>query len=100
MLKSPIAVVLTLGVLLASGCSKPAPTINASMTQVMQPQAQTIWDITSKAFNDKGDGLEASKITDADWAQLAKAGDAEGAAAQVKVLGDACAACHRTYRAR
>ena len=33
-------------------------------------------------------------------AQLAKAGDAEGAAAQVKVLGDACAACHRTYRAR
>jgi hypothetical protein len=65
---------LTLGVLVASGCSKPAPTINASMTQVMQPQAQTIWDITSKAFNDKGDGLEASKISQADWDQLAKAG--------------------------
>ena len=33
-------------------------------------------------------------------AQLAKAGDADGVAAQVKVIGDACAACHRTYRAR
>ena len=33
-------------------------------------------------------------------AQLAKAGDADGVAAQVKVVGDACAACHRTYRAR
>jgi cytochrome c556 len=32
--------------------------------------------------------------------QLAKAGDAEGVAAQVKVVGDACGACHRTYRAR
>ena len=32
--------------------------------------------------------------------QLAKAGDAEGVAAQVKVVGDACAACHRTYRQR
>jgi cytochrome c556 len=33
-------------------------------------------------------------------AELAKAGDADGVAAQVKVVGDACAACHRTYRAR
>lgn len=33
-------------------------------------------------------------------AQLAKAGDADAVAAQVKVVGDACAACHRTYRAR
>ena len=37
----------------------------------------------------------AEKLT-----QLAKAGDAEGVAAQVKVVGDACAACHRTYRQR
>jgi cytochrome c556 len=32
--------------------------------------------------------------------ELAKAGDADGVAAQVKVVGDVCAACHRTYRAR
>ena len=31
---------------------------------------------------------------------LAKAGDADGVAAQVKVVGDACGACHKTYRAR
>jgi cytochrome c556 len=32
--------------------------------------------------------------------QLAKAGDADAVAAQVKVVGDACGACHKTYRAR
>lgn len=37
----------------------------------------------------------ADKLT-----ELAKAGDADGVAAQVKVVGDACGACHRTYRAR
>jgi len=33
-------------------------------------------------------------------ADLAKAGDAEGMTAQIKVVGDTCTACHRTYRAR
>ncbi len=33
-------------------------------------------------------------------AQLAKAGDTDGVAAQVKVVGDTCVACHKTYRAR
>lgn len=33
-------------------------------------------------------------------AELAKAGDTDAVAAQVKTIGDACAACHRTYRAR
>lgn len=33
-------------------------------------------------------------------AELAKAGDADGVAAQVKVVGEACGACHKTYRAR
>jgi cytochrome c556 len=32
--------------------------------------------------------------------QLAKSGDAEAVAAQVKEVGDACSACHRTYRQR
>ena len=66
--------VLAMGVLAAAGCAKQkAPTINESMTQVMEPQAQTIWDITSRAYNDKGDGLEASKIPAVDWIKAAKA---------------------------
>jgi len=67
---------LAVGLLALAGCGQPArtPTINASMTQVMQPEAQTIWDITSRAFNEKGDGLDASKIKPTDWIKLAKAG--------------------------
>ena len=33
-------------------------------------------------------------------AQLAKAGDAEGVAVQVKVVGSTCRACHQIYRSR
>jgi len=33
-------------------------------------------------------------------ATFAKAGDADGVAAQVKAVGDGCSACHRAYRAR
>ena len=33
-------------------------------------------------------------------AELAKAGDSEQFAAQLKAMGDACAACHRNFRAR
>lgn len=63
------------GVLLLAACSgKPAPTVNASMTQVMAPQAQTVWDITSRAFNERGDALDPTRITAADWVQLEKAG--------------------------
>jgi cytochrome c556 len=32
--------------------------------------------------------------------ELAKADNADGVATQVKVVGDVCEACHRTYRAR
>ena len=44
----------------------------------------------------------ANELADAatKLAELAKAGDADAVAAQVKVVGDVCAACHRTYRAR
>ncbi len=75
MFKTVSVIALASAVLLAAGCGrKPAPTVNASMTQVMAPQAQTIWDITSHAFNDKGDGLDGSKISEADWVKLADAG--------------------------
>ncbi len=33
-------------------------------------------------------------------AELAKAGDAEGVEAQIKLVGGACAACHNNYRAK
>ncbi len=67
---------LAMGVLALAGCGQQArtPTINESMTQVMQPEAQTIWDVTSRAFNDKGDGLDAARISPTDWIRLAKAG--------------------------
>ncbi len=46
-----------------------------------------------KAADDMADA--ADKL-----AQLAKAGDVEGVASQVKVIGAACRDCHRDYRAR
>ena len=38
---------------------------------------------------------EADKLV-----QLAAAGDTDGVAKQVKAIGDACSACHSTYRAK
>lgn len=61
--------------LLASACGpKPTPTANESMTQVMQPEAQVIWNITSRVFNERGDGLVATRISQDDWAKLAVSG--------------------------
>jgi hypothetical protein len=58
----------------APGRAAAPPTVNDSMTKVMSVNAQTIWDISSKAFNDKGDGLVAKKLNDNDWKQLGEAG--------------------------
>lgn len=61
--------------LLAAGCAREkAPTVNDSMTKIMQPEAQTIWDISSRAFNARGDGLDPALFKPADWVKLAKAG--------------------------
>jgi hypothetical protein len=67
-----------LSVLLLAGCGpkSPAPTVNASMTQVMAPHAQTVWDATSRAFNARGDGLDGAKLSAQDWAEIGKAGAA------------------------
>ena len=74
MLNKKSAVMCAAGVLtmvgLGSGIAWSAaqtPTINDSMTKVMSVEAQTIWDISSKAFNKRGDGLDARKISAADW---------------------------------
>ena len=40
-------------------------------------------------------GAAATKL-----AELAKAGDAEGVEAQIKLVGGACGACHNSYRAK
>ncbi len=76
MLKRVGVIALASGMLLAAGCGPkaPTPTVNESMTHVMSPQAQTIWDITSHAFNERGDGLVASKISPDQWTQLGNAG--------------------------
>ncbi len=73
MLKRVGFAVLALGLVLTAGCSK-TPTVNNSMTKVMSTNTQTIWDISSAAFNAKGDGLEEAKVSDADWAKLEAAG--------------------------
>jgi cytochrome c556 len=45
---------------------------------------------------------DANELADAadKLAVLAKAGDTDAVVAQIKVVGDACAACHKTFRAR
>ncbi len=56
----------------------------------------TVWSDRAgfvKAANDLAEATEK-------LAQLAKAGDADGVATQVKAVGAACGACHRTYRGR
>jgi hypothetical protein len=69
-----IAVTLMLGGCGEQKSSKEAtPTINSSMTGVMEPTAQTIWDIVSSAYNAKGDALDATKLSDGQWKQLSDA---------------------------
>ena len=79
-----------MALLLLAGCNKreTAPTINSSMTEVMEPTAQTIWDIMSSAYNDKGDGLDAAKLTAADWKALDKASRTLKARADMLALAD------------
>ena len=70
-----VLAMVSVAVLLAAGCAKQkTPTVNDSMTKVMQPEAQTIWDISSRAFNAKGDGLDPALFKPTDWVKLAKAG--------------------------
>jgi hypothetical protein len=90
MLKRLGVAAAVLGVLLVAGCGRkappppaPAPTIHDSMTEVMAPTAQTIWDISSQAFNDRGDGLVGSKISAQDWAKLEDAGRQLGDRARI-----------------
>jgi cytochrome c556 len=55
-----------------------------------------VWSDTAGFQTIAGQFVEAADK----MAQDAKAGDADGVAAQIKAVGAACGACHRTYRAR
>ncbi len=76
-----------------AGCSKKpvAPTINASMTGVMEPQAEKIWDLVSAAYNDVGDGLVGGRISDADWQKI------EAASAALRQRADAIEQAEHIY---
>jgi cytochrome c556 len=55
-----------------------------------------IWSDSAGFAKDSNDlAVAATKLV-----ELAKAGDSAGVADQVKVVGAACGACHRTYRVR
>lgn len=56
----------------------------------------TVWS------DNAGFQKDALKFADAagKLAEIAKTGDAEATAAQIKVVGQACAACHHEYRAK
>lgn len=79
-----------MALLLLAGCNRQAtaPTINTSMTEVMEPTAQTIWDIMSSAYNARGDGLDPARLSDADWQALDKASRALKARADGLALAD------------
>ncbi len=76
MIRHAMTTMLAAGLVLAAGCGPKtsAPTVHASMTQVIAPQAQAIWDVTNAAYNDAGDGLDPAKISAADWTRLGQAG--------------------------
>jgi hypothetical protein len=75
MLKASAGLMAAVAILVLGGCTKKAetPTINASMTDVMEPSAEKIWDTVSKAYNEIGDGLLADKLNDQDWKAIGDA---------------------------
>lgn len=78
--------------LILSGCQKKANatahTVNDSMAQVMEPSAETIWNMMSKAYNDRGDALDATRLSDADWKTIADASEKMLARAQELANGE------------
>jgi cytochrome c556 len=77
MVKVSTAIMVVATALALYGCSQKteqaAPSINASMKEIMEPDAEKIWNIASGAYNAVGDGLEADKISDANWKIIADA---------------------------
>ena len=65
---------LTLGVTGCSGGNEPqepqGPTLHEVMKNVIDANADALWDVTNDALGDQAQ-LEASKMSDAQWSQLA-----------------------------
>jgi hypothetical protein len=82
--------VLAAALLILAGCQKRSEetaatavhTINDTMAQVMEPKAEVIWGMMSNAYNDKGDALDASKLSEDDWKQIGDASALMNARAQ------------------
>jgi len=75
----------------------PAPTIQMAMKTVVAPQAQILWDVGNEAMDDNGTP-DAKRLTAAQWAQLAAAGQkvkdmslALAMAQNIKVVGPGAA---------
>jgi len=66
--------IVLMAALVLTGCQqaeKKAPhTINETMALVMEPNAEAIWGMMSKAYNDKGDALDPAKLSDDDWKKI------------------------------
>lgn len=76
MVKVSTALMVVATALALYGCSRQeaaTPSVNASMKEIMEPDAEKIWNIASNAYNAVGDGLEPGKIKDADWKVIADA---------------------------
>lgn len=91
--KTRSGIMMAMAVLLLGGCGRQeqqaaAPTINSSMTDVMEPTAQAIWDIMSHAYNAAGDGLDSTRISDADWTAIRTASRKLQARAEMIALAD------------
>ncbi len=82
--------VMAAGLLILAGCQKKAEetaatavhTINDTMAQVAEPNAEAIWGMMSKAYNDKGDALDASRLSEDDWKKIGDASALMNARAQ------------------
>lgn len=67
--------VLAGGLLLAAEgmTQKPVPTVHESMTDVIAPQANVLWEVSNGALDDDGNP-DASRMKPAQWDQIAAAG--------------------------
>jgi len=65
---------LSFGLITLCACDrKPDVVLQKTMTDVIAPQAQLVWDLANTAQDDDGKA-DGSKLTDADWAKIAEAG--------------------------
>lgn len=98
MVKAGTAALVVSGLVLLAACGQKqqsapqekeeAPTLHQSMRLVMEAGAETIWDLSSKAYNDVGDGLDATKLSDDDWKKIAEASQAMKERAQLLTNSD------------